>query len=97
MKGLQYHYYSPDFLDVGHSLGGGIASLMGVTFGAPVVAFESPGEKMAAARLHLPSPVRGSSRYYSPSSYLIEIYFSLQHNISPMSTIPLMYVVCSMF
>jgi len=45
-------------LDPGHSLGGGLASLIGVTFGAPVVAFESPGEKMAAARLHLPSPVR---------------------------------------
>jgi len=41
----------------GHSLGGGLAALVGVTFGAPVVAFESPGEKMAARRLHLPSPV----------------------------------------
>jgi putative lipase involved disintegration of autophagic bodies len=41
----------------GHSLGGSLASLVGATFGAPVVAFEAPGEKMAAARLHLPSPV----------------------------------------
>lgn len=30
---------------------------MGLTFGAPVVAFESPGEAMTARRLHLPSPV----------------------------------------
>ena len=42
---------------IGHSLGGALASLIGVTFGAPVVAFESPGEAMAARRLHLPMPV----------------------------------------
>lgn len=41
----------------GHSLGGALASLLGVTFGLPVVAFESPGEKMAASRLHLPMAV----------------------------------------
>jgi putative lipase involved disintegration of autophagic bodies len=39
----------------GHSLGGSLASLLGVTFGAPTVAFEAPGEKLAAQRLHLPS------------------------------------------
>lgn len=42
---------------IGHSLGGALASLIGVTFGLPVVAFESPGEKMASQRLHLPQPV----------------------------------------
>ena len=42
---------------VGHSLGGALASLVGVTFGTPVVAFEAPGERRAAQRLHLPSPV----------------------------------------
>jgi hypothetical protein len=42
---------------IGHSLGGALASLLGVTFGAPVVAFESPGEKLASSRLHLPTPV----------------------------------------
>lgn len=41
---------------VGHSLGGGLASLIGLSFGAPVVAFESPGDMMAAKRLHLPLP-----------------------------------------
>ncbi|CAK5271096.1 unnamed protein product [Mycena citricolor] len=40
----------------GHSLGGSLAALLGATFGVPVVAFETPGEKMAATRLHLPSP-----------------------------------------
>jgi hypothetical protein len=43
---------------IGHSLGGSLASLLGITFGAPVVTFEPPGERMAAQRLHLPSPVR---------------------------------------
>src|ERR1700760_1699683 len=43
---------------IGHSLGGALASLLGITFGAPVVTFEPPGERMAAQRLHLPSPVR---------------------------------------
>ncbi|CED84793.1 alpha beta-hydrolase [Phaffia rhodozyma] len=40
----------------GHSLGGALASLIGTTFGAPVVAYESPGDRMAAERLHLPLP-----------------------------------------
>lgn len=43
---------------IGHSLGGSLASLLGATFGVPTVAFESPAEKLAASRLHLPSPVR---------------------------------------
>lgn len=43
---------------IGHSLGGSLASLLGITFGAPVVTFEPPGERMAAQRLHLPTPVR---------------------------------------
>jgi lipase ATG15 len=33
-----------------------LAALIGLSFGAPVVAFEAPGEKMAAKRLHLPMP-----------------------------------------
>jgi lipase ATG15 len=41
---------------VGHSLGGSLASLLGATFGIPAVAFEAPGERMAAYRLHLPIP-----------------------------------------
>jgi lipase ATG15 len=42
----------------GHTLGGALASLLGITFGASVVTFEPPGERMAAQRLHLSSPVR---------------------------------------
>lgn len=38
----------------GHSLGGAVAALIGQTYGAPAVSFESPGELLAARRLHLP-------------------------------------------
>ncbi|TFK42284.1 alpha/beta-hydrolase [Crucibulum laeve] len=60
---------------VGHSLGGALASLLGATYGLPAVAFESPGERVAAGRLHLPIPPLvvsnvssedGRQRYISP-------------------------------
>ncbi|KAF7358934.1 putative lipase ATG15 [Mycena sanguinolenta] len=44
-----YMYPNANIWLTGHSLGGAIASLVGVTFGAPVVAFEVPGEKLAAS------------------------------------------------
>jgi len=53
---VTYMYPDANIWMIGHSLGGALASLIGVTFGAPVVAFEAPGEKRAAQRLHLPSP-----------------------------------------
>ncbi len=40
----------------GHSLGGAVSSLLGLTFGIPATSFEAPGEALAAARLGLPSP-----------------------------------------
>lgn len=40
----------------GHSLGGALASLLGRTYGLPVIAFEAPGELLATRRLHLPMP-----------------------------------------
>ncbi|KAJ7227463.1 alpha/beta-hydrolase [Mycena pura] len=53
---LTYMYPDSNVWIIGHSMGGALASLLGATFGSPVVAFESPGDKMAAGRLHLPSP-----------------------------------------
>jgi len=53
---VSYMYPDSTIWLIGHSLGGALASLLGATFGAPVVTFEAPGEKMAAQRLHLPSP-----------------------------------------
>ncbi|CAE6479988.1 unnamed protein product [Rhizoctonia solani] len=52
---LTYMYPEAQLWVIGHSLGGNLASLIGATFGAPVVAFEAPGERLAAQRLHLPS------------------------------------------
>ncbi|OJJ01134.1 hypothetical protein ASPVEDRAFT_130253 [Aspergillus versicolor CBS 583.65] len=40
----------------GHSLGGAMSSLLGLTFGLPVVTFEAIPEALPAARLGLPSP-----------------------------------------
>ena len=40
----------------GHSLGGAVTSLLGLTFGLPVVTFEAVPEALPAARLGLPSP-----------------------------------------
>ncbi|KAF9228979.1 alpha/beta-hydrolase [Gyrodon lividus] len=53
---ITYMYPDANIWVIGHSLGGSVSSLIGATFGAPVVAFEAPGEKLAATRLHLPSP-----------------------------------------
>lgn len=55
---VTYLYPNANIWLTGHSLGGGLAALMGATFGASVVAFEAPAERLAAQRLHLPSPVR---------------------------------------
>ncbi|KAJ2631993.1 putative lipase atg15 [Coemansia sp. RSA 1290] len=40
----------------GHSLGGALAALLGLTFGLPAIGFEAPGDRLAAERLHLPLP-----------------------------------------
>lgn len=41
---------------VGHSLGGAVSSLLGLTVGTPAVTFEAPGDALAAKRLGLPVP-----------------------------------------
>ncbi|KAF8646685.1 hypothetical protein AX16_007098 [Volvariella volvacea WC 439] len=53
---VSYMYPEANIWLAGHSLGGALSALIGATFGAPVVAFEAPGEKLAARRLHLPTP-----------------------------------------
>ncbi|KAK6346473.1 putative lipase atg15 [Orbilia blumenaviensis] len=47
---------------VGHSLGGAVSSLLGLTYGRPVVTFEAPPEAKAASRLGIPKPPSGLSQ-----------------------------------
>lgn len=61
-------YPSANVWLVGHSLGGALASLLGATYGLPAVAFEAPGERLAASRLHLPLPPPISVRSPEPLS-----------------------------
>ncbi|KAF2088619.1 autophagy related lipase [Saccharata proteae CBS 121410] len=49
-------YPNADIIFAGHSLGGAVSSLLGLTYGHPAITFESPGEAMVAARLGLPTP-----------------------------------------
>jgi putative lipase involved disintegration of autophagic bodies len=44
------------FFFLKQQLGGSLSALIGLSFGAPVVAFESPADRLAAARLHMPLP-----------------------------------------
>ncbi|RHZ68266.1 hypothetical protein Glove_296g25 [Diversispora epigaea] len=53
---VQSEYPKAKIWLTGHSLGGSLSSLLGITFGLPAVGFEAPGERLAAKRLHLPSP-----------------------------------------
>ncbi|KAH9901544.1 alpha/beta-hydrolase [Cubamyces lactineus] len=66
---------------VGHSLGGALASLLGTTFGFPAVAFESPGERLAAQRLHLPIPPSPNDPTANPYAHapVTHVY----HNADP--------------
>lgn len=65
---------------VGHSLGGALASLLGTTFGLPAVAFEAPGERLAAQRLYLPlppaDPLSPSAQPHAPVTHVF-------HNADP--------------
>ncbi len=53
---VTYMYPNASIWLAGHSLGGSVSSLIALSFGAPAVNFESPGDRLAARRLHLPLP-----------------------------------------
>jgi len=56
----QMYAEAPNVWFVGHSLGGAVSSLVGQTYGLPVVTYEAPGEALASSRLGLPVPPGGS-------------------------------------
>lgn len=41
---------------VGHSLGGVVSSLLGLTFSLPTISFEAPPDRLAVRRLRLDMP-----------------------------------------
>ena len=54
-------YPESDIWLTGHSMGGAISSLLGLTFGRPAVTFEAPPAALPAHRLGLPLPPGASS------------------------------------
>lgn len=70
---FQHKYPHTSFWLVGHSLGGTIASLVGMRFHLPTVTYESPGDRLAALRLGLiASPYEATSL-----DYITHIYNSI--------------------
>ncbi|EPB90311.1 hypothetical protein HMPREF1544_02836 [Mucor circinelloides 1006PhL] len=55
IEDVQKKYKNSTIWITGHSLGGAVASLVGLTYGIPTVTFEIPGDRLASSRLHLPS------------------------------------------
>ena len=65
----------------GHSLGGSVASLLGLTFGIPTITFEAPGEALPAARLGLPVPPGNSVGAHQRREYTGAYHFG--HTADP--------------
>ncbi|KAJ5083217.1 Lipase class 3 [Penicillium angulare] len=65
----------------GHSLGGAMTSLLGLTFGLPVVTFEAVPEALPAARLGLPTPPGEDPRFPQNRRYTGAYHFG--HTADP--------------
>lgn len=64
MRKISVMYPDSDFWTVGHSLGGAVASLMGLTYGLPIVTFEAPPDRLPAQRLGLPTSPQTFSYHF---------------------------------
>ena len=65
----------------GHSLGGSIASLLGLTFGLPVVTFEAVPDALPASRLGLPTPPGYAKNIHQTRQYTGAYHFG--HTADP--------------
>ncbi len=59
MQNVTAWYPNASLWTVGHSLGGSVASLIGLTYNIPSVSIEAPPQKLAAERLGLTIPPHG--------------------------------------
>ena len=69
---------------VGHSLGGAMSSLLGLTFGLPVVSFEGIPDALPAARLGLPSPPAHDPKFPQKRQHTGSYHFG--HTADPIYT-----------
>ncbi|KAJ2968480.1 hypothetical protein NUW58_g10212 [Xylaria curta] len=65
----------------GHSLGGAVSSMVGLTYGVPVVTFEAVPEALAASRLGLPVPPHGDPDFPQTRPYTGAYHFG--HTADP--------------
>lgn len=65
----------------GHSLGGAVSGLLGLTYGLPVATFESPPEALAASRLGLPVPPGANPNYPQEREFTGAFHFG--HTADP--------------
>lgn len=65
----------------GHSLGGAVSSLLGLTYGLPAVTFEAVPEAMAAGRLGLPIPPHAHPMFHQTRQYTGTYHFG--HTADP--------------
>lgn len=63
MHNVTRMYPGADYWVIGHSMGGAVASLIGLTWGLPTVTFEAPGNELPAIRLGL-DPDAGPPVYH---------------------------------
>ncbi|KAI9147950.1 putative lipase ATG15 [Paramyrothecium foliicola] len=65
----------------GHSLGGAVASMLGLTYGVPVVTFEAVPEALPAARLGIPVPPGSNPKF--PQSWASTSIYHFGHTADP--------------
>nr|CAG8463128.1 6531_t:CDS:2 [Entrophospora candida] len=67
---------------IGHSLGGSLTLLPGLTYGLPVVAYEAPGERQAVKGLHLSGPKKMETKCHVGKVCVFDVIEKLKWGIS---------------